>query len=88
MEAPPRQLEDLELALLRRSVDDLVTERDPCERCRRTPLVGERVFSYSSGAVLCALCKPNEREALLHSRLVHGPELGQTIRITDHRAAA
>jgi hypothetical protein len=88
MHAPARSMEDLELALLRRSVDELSAERERCARCHRTPLVGERVYSYSSGITLCELCRAVHREAPLHSRLVHGPEFGHTMRLSDNRAAA
>jgi hypothetical protein len=81
-------MEELELALLRRSVDELSAGRERCGRCRRTPLIGERVYSYSSGAILCELCRALQREAPLDSRLVHGPEFGHTMRLSDNRAAA
>jgi hypothetical protein len=79
---------DLELALLRRSVDEMAAGCERCGRCHRTPLIGEKVYTYESGAVLCELCRALAREAPLESRLVHGPEFGHTMRITDHRTAA
>lgn len=88
MDAPTRDMEDLELALLRRGVDELSSESERCERCQRTPLIGERVYAYGSGIVLCELCKPLHRESPVESRLVHGPEFGHTMRITDNRSAA
>lgn len=88
MNPPAREMPDLELALLRRGVDELTAGREHCSRCRRTPLVGERMYSYRSGATLCELCRTVERDAPLESRLVHGPEFGHTMRITDERAAA
>ena len=50
--------------------------------------MGERVYSYSSGATLCELCKREWREAPERSHVVHGPEFGHTMRLTDQRAAA
>ena len=88
MPAPASDMEDLELALLRRGVDELAADREVCERCQRTPLVGERIYSYSSGASLCELCKALSQEEPVDSRLVHGPEFGLTMRIADQRAAA
>jgi hypothetical protein len=79
---------ELELALLRRSLDDLAAGCERCAHCRRTPLVGERVYVFQSGAIACELCKSRAREAPVSSRLVHGPEFGHTMRITDQRAAA
>jgi hypothetical protein len=83
-----RDMPDLELALLRRGVDELVAGRECCSHCHRTPLIGERMYSYSSGRLLCELCRMAEREAALESHIVHGPEFGHTMRITDQRAAA
>ena len=88
MHAHTLDMEDLELALLRRGVDELAAESERCAKCHRTPLIGERVYVYSSGVVLCELCRAVQPETPLESRLVHGPEFGHTMRITDHRAAA
>jgi hypothetical protein len=79
---------ELELALLRRSVDALSDGCERCAHCHRTPLIGERVYVYESGTVRCELCRALHREPPLASRLVHGPEFGHTMRITDRRAAA
>jgi hypothetical protein len=78
---------DLELALLRRGVDERVAGRERCGRCKRTPLIGERVYVYDSGAIRCELCRTAQRDAPAGSRLVHGPEFGHTMRVTDRRAA-
>jgi hypothetical protein len=85
MHAPTLDKEDLELALLRRGVDELAAESERCAKCQRTPLIGERVYVYNAGVVLCELCRAVQREAPLESRLVHGPEFGHTMRITDRR---
>jgi hypothetical protein len=79
---------DLELALLRRGVDALAAGCERCAHCNRTPLIGERVYVYATGAVRCELCRALDAERPLASRIVHGPEFGHTMRITDHRAAA
>jgi hypothetical protein len=81
-------MDELELALLRRGVDELSADRERCGRCHRTPLVGERIYTYGSGVTLCELCRPTHREEPLESRLVHGPEFGHTMRLSDNRAAA
>jgi hypothetical protein len=88
MEPTVRDMDELELALLRRGVDELSAEAERCGRCRRTPLIGERVYSYGSGVTLCELCRALHREEPLESRLVHGPEFGHTMRLSDTRAAA
>jgi hypothetical protein len=72
--------------LLRHGVDERAAERDRCCRCDRTPLIGERVYSYEHGSV-CELCRSLEPGAALSSQLVHGPMFGHTIRIVDQRAA-
>lgn len=88
MDGPVRDMPALELALMRRGMDDLAAGCERCARCRRTPLIGERVYVYESGAVLCELCRAVELQTPVGSRLVHGPEFGHTLRITDRRAAA
>ena len=80
---------ELELALLRRGLDERLAGRaERCTNCHRTPLIGERVYEYSSGAVVCELCRRRQRTAPRGSHVVHGPEFGHTMRITDQRAAA
>jgi hypothetical protein len=88
MQPPVREMEEFELALLRRSVDELSAERECCGDCHRTPLVGERMYLYTAGVTLCELCRGRHREAPLESHLVHGPEFGHTMRLTDNRTAA
>ena len=79
---------ELQLALVRRAVDRRDADRERCRGCRRTPLVGERVYLGPAGAVYCELCRAHEgSESALESRVVHGPEFGHTMRLTDHRAA-
>lgn len=82
-----REMQELELALLRAGVDQRAAGREGCSRCRRTPLIGERVYLYDEASIVCELCRSLEPNAPLHSRLVHGPAFGQTIRILDQRAA-
>jgi hypothetical protein len=82
-----REMEALELALLRRGVDDRSAARERCSHCRRTPLVGERVYTVDErGSILCELCHALGRGRALGSRLMHGPAFGHTIRIVDQRA--
>jgi len=88
MDSPVRDMPALELALMRRGVDDLAACCERCARCRRTPLIGERVYVYETGALLCELCRAVEPQTPVDSRLVHGPEFGHTLKISDHRAAA
>jgi hypothetical protein len=88
MESSVREMADLELALLRRGVDELAAACERCEQCHRTPLMGERVYVYETGTILCELCRALARKAPLSSHMVHGPEFGHTMRITDQRSAA
>jgi hypothetical protein len=83
-----RDMPALELALLRRGVDELAAANQRCGRCHRTPLIGERTYSYAGGVTLCELCRVLQPERPLGSALVHGPEFGHTMRITDQRAVA
>lgn len=67
---------DLERALLRKSVGVLADERRRCADCSRTPLIGELVYRYDGGTVVCELCRvlrpgePSGRETVRHSE--HG----------------
>jgi hypothetical protein len=88
MPASLRNTLDLELALLRRGLDERLAGSERCTCCNRTPLVGERVYVYVSGTIACELCRERQREPPTDTRVVHGPEFGHTMRITDHRAAA
>jgi hypothetical protein len=83
-----RDMLDLELALLRRGLDERLAGSERCTCCHRTPLVGERVYVYPSGTIACELCRQRRDETPQETRLVHGPAFGHTMRITDHRAAA
>ena len=88
MTASARDMLDLELALLRRGLDERLAGSERCTACQRTPLVGERVYVYGADRIVCALCRERQREAPDESRIVHGPEFGHTIRIIDQRTAA
>jgi hypothetical protein len=78
---------ELQVALVRRAVDRCDAVRERCHGCGRTPLVGERVYVDQSGAVYCELCRALDPETALRSHLVHGPEFGHTMRLTDRRVA-
>jgi hypothetical protein len=82
-----REMQDLELALLREGIDERTAERERCSRCNRTPLIGERVYRYEHDAVVCELCRSLEPGPARSTELVHGPAFGHTIRIIDQRAA-
>ena len=88
MRMNPLENPDLELALMRRGVDERATEYERCADCRRTPLIGERLYMYDDGAVRCELCRALSAASPARSRLVHGPEFGHTMKIADRRAAA
>ena len=76
----------LELALMRRGIDERAPGLEKCSRCRRSPLIGERVYLYDRERVLCELCRRLHREPPNAFRLVHTPAFGQSIRIIDQRA--
>lgn len=90
MEAVPtveHELNELELALLRRGVEERGEGRECCACCHRTPLVGEQVYVYEHGRVVCELCRRRQHAAPVDSHVVHTPAFGQSIRIVDRRAA-
>jgi hypothetical protein len=76
---------ELQVALVRRAVNRRDAVRERCRGCRRTPLVGERVYVDQAGSVYCELCRALDPELGLRSHLVHGPEFGHTMRLTDRR---
>ena len=84
-EVPDRQMPLLQAALLRRSADAPTRTGDPCDRCGRTMLTGEQVFVCRDERIVCELCVGFEPESPLKTRLVHGAELGHTIRVVDKR---
>jgi hypothetical protein len=86
-EACARDMAELELALLRRGVDQRDAGRECCSQCRRTPLIGERVYLHDHDLLVCELCRSLDEAGPRQSRLVHGPAFGHTIRIVDQRAA-
>ena len=88
MAASARDMLELELALLRRGLDERLAGSERCTRCQRTPLIGERIYEYPAGQIVCELCRGREHAAPQGSHIVHGPEFGHTMRITDQRAAA
>ncbi|HZO78383.1 MAG TPA: hypothetical protein VFB39_10090 [Solirubrobacteraceae bacterium] len=85
-EVPDRQMPMLQAAMLRRSIATHTRTGDPCDRCGRTVLTGERVFVCAGPRVICELCIGFESEAPQETRLVHGAELGSSIRVVDKRA--
>ena len=87
MRAHGSQIPDLELALLRRGVDERAAGCERCGDCERTPLIGERVYTYEDGVIRCELCRAMTADAPSHARVIHGPEFGHTMKIADRRAA-
>jgi hypothetical protein len=80
---------ELELALLRRGLDErLAGASERCTSCHRSPLIGERIYEYPTGEHVCELCRRRGGPVPAGSHVVHGPEFGHTMRITDTRAAA
>lgn len=76
MRRQPISEADLERQLLRRSVSSLHAERLCCDRCKRTPLVGEVVYRYPRERTICALCVPYRRDRPLATIPVrHGEEI-------------
>jgi len=76
--------QDLERALLRKSVGSLTDTRHRCADCGRTPLIGETLYRYAGGAAVCELCRPLRRGEPGESELVRHSEFGLTVRV--HRA--
>ncbi|MEA2219829.1 MAG: hypothetical protein QOJ35_2455 [Solirubrobacteraceae bacterium] len=77
--------QDLERALLRKSVDTLATEADRCADCGRAPLIGETLYRYADAVAVCELCRPLRRERPQSSARVRNSEYGHAVRV--HRLA-
>ena len=73
--------QDLERALLRKSVGSLAGTRHRCADCGRTPLVGETLHHYAGGVSVCELCRPLRRGAPVESEPVRHSEFGLTVRV-------
>jgi len=73
--------QDLERALLRKSVGALQDERPVCADCGRTPLIGETLHRFARGATVCELCRPLRRGEPEHSELVRHSEAGLAVRV-------
>jgi hypothetical protein len=73
--------QDLERALLRKSVGSLTGRRELCADCGRTPLIGETLHRYAGGAVVCELCSPLRRGDPVHSERVRNSEFGLAVRV-------
>ncbi len=73
--------QDLERALLRKSVGSLAGRRDRCADCGRTPLIGETLHRYPGGSTVCELCSPLRRGEPAESERVRHGECGLTVRV-------
>jgi hypothetical protein len=78
--------QDLERALLRKSVGGLERATTRCADCGRTPLTGEMLHRYAGGAIVCELCRPLRRGEPASSEPVRNSEAGLAVRI--HRLGA
>jgi uncharacterized Zn finger protein (UPF0148 family) len=78
---------DLERELLRKGVGALEACRPTCEDCGRTPLVGERIFRYRRGVVVCALCAPTRDAEPEATDMVRHSERGHAVRRVLRHAA-
>jgi hypothetical protein len=73
--------QDLERALLRKSVGTLAAESQRCTDCGRTPLIGETLYRFASAAAVCELCRPLRRDEPGGRERVRNGEAGHAVRI-------
>jgi hypothetical protein len=73
--------QDLERAMLRKSVDTLAGETNRCVDCGRTPLIGEKLYHFPASATVCELCKPLRGGEPESFERVRNSECGNTVRI-------
>jgi hypothetical protein len=74
---------EIEAALVRRSVGALGAGRPGCVHCHRMPLVGERVYVYSTSSgddTVCELCRPRRTAEPDRTVIVRSPEGSGTVR--------
>ena len=77
-----RRMPDLAGLLLRRSVGSLDSGRACCSRCRRTPLVGERLHEMETGRMMCDLCVtalPEGKRVSVRTERVHAADRHLTV---------
>ena|ERR671938_425083 len=74
----------MSLLLVRRSMVRHSENCEPCAHCQRTLLAGEHMF-ICDDRIVCELCIGLEPEMPKQAQVLHGPELGNTIRILDKR---
>jgi hypothetical protein len=73
--------DDFERVFFRAAVDELSADRAHCSDCGRTPLVGEDVYRYERGAVVCELCRMLRCDAPESTERVRHSEFGQAVRL-------
>jgi hypothetical protein len=73
--------QDLERALLRKSVDALSTEPPRCVDCGRAPLIGETLYHYATTGPVCELCRPLRHGEPDRRERVRNSEYGHTVRV-------
>ena len=73
--------QDLERALLRKSVGALATEMHRCADCGRTPLIGETLYRFGDAVTVCELCRPLRRGEPDGSERVRNSEYGHAVRV-------
>lgn len=73
--------QDLERALLRKSVGVLATDADRCADCGRSPLIGETLYRFAAGVTVCELCRPLRRGEPDGSERVRNSEYGHAVRV-------
>lgn len=76
----------LGIHLMRQGMGSIRAKSHRCADCRRTPLIGERIYVFSGGKLVCELCRPLRREEPLSSHAVHGVEHGATVRVRARAA--
>lgn len=75
-------VEQLERYLLQRGVNLLAADRHSCVRCGRTPLVGERIYSYErERGIVCGLCRLHRHGEPAASELVRHSEAGHAVKL-------
>jgi hypothetical protein len=76
----------LGIHLMHRGMDSTRERKHRCADCRRTPLMGEKIYLYSGGSVVCELCRHLRRDEPESSEPVRGDAHGATVRVRARAA--
>jgi hypothetical protein len=76
----------LDLQLLRKGVTARAAGTKRCHDCGRTPLIGERVYTYARARLVCELCRLLRSDEPIGCERLRGTEHGHAVRLKARAA--